>query len=225
MTCGRHVVSPQTRLGFHARTAGLWLVGIELLGIHDGWQPDAGAEVHAPAVDVECAVASVEADDVISLILNPDCSPEAVAVLFGRAHLKHQALHFSKKFAMHGTETVVLAVEAGSVDEDHAGKPNRTERVKFRERPGHTLNQVLVEIELFLRRMELYASEKVVILTGNESQSRIGLHALKIGFHHRAVASNGFGERTLLDDDAVDRLIRIGGCKDGSPCEKDHQEN
>src|SRR5215831_18932391 len=119
MACGYHVVPPETSLGLHPGTAGLRLVGIELLGVHNRRQPHAGAKVHAPAVDVERAVASVEANDVVSLVLNPDCASEAVAVVFGWAHFKDQALHFSEKFAVHRTKTIVFSVEAGAVDEDH----------------------------------------------------------------------------------------------------------
>src|SRR5215472_3874140 len=73
-----------------------------------------------PAGMPVAAVAAVEPDNVVVLILYPNAAQEApFAALFQRRHIKHQAANLPEEFPPHVIELVVLHVEAIRVQEDH----------------------------------------------------------------------------------------------------------
>src|SRR5882672_6151958 len=74
------------------------------------------------------AVGAIEAHDVVVLIFNPDAPQEAaLAGLFLRSYVEHQATHFAEKLAPYVVELVVLFVEAVRVNEDHLQETVRQE--------------------------------------------------------------------------------------------------
>src|ERR1039458_9430432 len=169
------------------------------------------AQVHAPAIDMEGAVTAVETNNLIVAIFHPDGAFEAghLPILAG-IHLEEQAAYLAQKLAAQVVQFVILAVKAGAIDKDHGGEAHGAEGIELRKRTRHAFDQALVEIELLLRLLKLNAPEEVVVLGGEESHGRVGLHALEVGFYHRAVAAHGGAQGSFVGDNSVDRLIGIG---------------
>src|SRR6516164_1498826 len=85
-----------------------------------GGNPHTGGLVNAPAIEVQSKafrifsprVRSIEADDRVTLILDPDSSQEAPTFsFFERCYIKDEAAYFPNELASHIVQPVVLPVK------------------------------------------------------------------------------------------------------------------
>src|SRR5271170_4569913 len=89
---------------------------VGLLAVNVGGQPRAGTKVQAPTVEMEIetglgvgGIGSVEADDVVILILDPDSAHKAADTrAFLGFGIDHQAAYFSQKLTADEGEVIVL---------------------------------------------------------------------------------------------------------------------
>src|SRR5262249_52909653 len=103
------------------------VVQIFFFAIHERREPNSRLNVGAPAVEIKipagvsaAAVGTVEANDVETLILNPDAACEASFAVFSkRGDVKNEATHFPEEFAVNVVEFVVLLIKAVGIDENH----------------------------------------------------------------------------------------------------------
>src|ERR1700726_949802 len=111
------VVAPEPRLRLVMKRLTDTVFEIGLLGIDKRRQPDAGAEVLAPAVKVQVItgswmriVSAVEADDVVVLIFDPDAAEEpAFAGVFLGGNVPDDAAYFAEELAADKSELVLPA--------------------------------------------------------------------------------------------------------------------
>src|SRR5689334_23204566 len=73
-------------------------------------------------------VGAIEAHNMEALVLHPDASLEAPAVVFFDAcYVKHEAAHFTEKLTARILEFIMLFVETGRVDINHLQEAARQE--------------------------------------------------------------------------------------------------
>ena len=68
-------------------------------------------------------VGSVQADDVVVLVLNPDPADEqAITSVFLWRDIEHHAAHVADELTVNIAEVVVITIEALAVNKHHPGK-------------------------------------------------------------------------------------------------------
>ena len=82
-------------------------------------QPQAGLQIQAPAIEMQVVavagtrrIGTVEADDVVFAVFNPDPAQEASAGIALGLNVDHDATHFPEKLLPHKFEVVVLLLES-----------------------------------------------------------------------------------------------------------------
>src|SRR5215469_13498992 len=126
---------------------------IRLFRIDVGRKPDPRPHVQAPAVEMEKEidlglriVRTVEANDVVSLILDPDPAQKSDRFLsFPRLNIDHQTADFTEKFSPNEVELVVLLLEI-AVHNHHLRESQR--KVMQRINPGELRQHAVSETGL-----------------------------------------------------------------------------
>src|SRR5437899_1788302 len=112
------IITPEPGLSLKAQAARHSIMQIGLFAINVGRQPQTRAQVQPPAVKMQIvtvarsgSVSSIEADNIVVLILHPDSSGKSstAGVLLG-LYVDHEATDFSQEFSPDKPEVVVLAL-------------------------------------------------------------------------------------------------------------------
>ena len=198
-------------------------------GIDIGWQPQARAHLHAPAIEVVVPQPllrygtehAVESHDVVFLIFHPDTSlePADFLVVF-RLHIEYQAAHFAQEFAAHVFKVVGRAIEALGVDVAHAHETvreiahsrMRLEDGRQRERrqmkkPGFFL------VGLGQQRLHsnfagnVSLAQIVFVAGGHQAEILVGAQILNVNLRDGMEVAHPGDQRVLLPDHPVKRLV------------------
>src|ERR1700730_18664484 len=111
-------------------------------------------------------IGSVEADNVVVAVLNPDSAEEPAACAVLGLNVDHDATHFSEKFLAHEFEVVVLLLKV-SVEHDHLGEAQGQKlagKYVGKRVQGLELETVLLFKQLVLHAIvQVKASQKILI--------------------------------------------------------------
>jgi hypothetical protein len=161
---------------------------------------------------------SIEANDVVILILGPDSPSECAFAALLRSDIKNERTHFTEKLTAHKLEVVHRAIKT-PVDDKHLGKTtgqvfHGIELAEFAEKVSG--NAVLFKQRLlFFFGFEVEFPEEISIAGRAKRQLVVFIEVLQICFDQRMQRAHFVGQHGLASDDPIDDRVHrsgAGGC-------------
>ncbi len=160
------------------------------------------------------SVSSVQANDVVILIFDPDAAQEAaLACSLFRCDIKHQATYIAKKLAAYVMKVIVLAVEVAAIRIHHPGEAHGL--VLHLEQLLEAAHQarlhaliLLLQIILAVDRLaHIHAAQKIMVGARNWAELRISRQILQVSLDHRRAVREHLHEPMLALNEAIDHLV------------------
>ena len=181
-------------------------------------KPGPGAHVHPPTLEMEkeidfwCGkVSSVETNDVVVLIFDPDSTQEARCLFtFAGLNIDHQASNFTQKFTPNKVELVIALLEI-AVEHHHLGESHR--QIMQGINAGQLAQHAVSETRLSHKRDVLEAiahvqsTQKILVLDRRRVAAGIVLQVLKVGFDQRMHMSHLCHEIVLALYNSIDNVV------------------
>ncbi len=220
------VIGPQPCLAFHVESAGNGVLGIGLFGIDVSRKPQSGLHVDPPAIEVEEGiqagarfVSSIEANDVVVLVLDPDAAQEVRAFdVFFRDHVEDQRAYVSEELLAKILQLIVIFIEL-VIEKDKLHEPERNivhpvKAIQAIEHAAHESRAITALKSLFADAslVQNQPAKKILVALGNAAQLLVRFHVLDIGLYQGSILVHVLDQLGFGIEDAVSHGIVGGRC-------------